>query len=344
MKRSVLVVSHADADGHVIAEQVRRNLAAVPSFDVSTIVDPERTKDHKTWTKLDAFPEVENADLVFFVDLMFAPASFTGEAESLVDFVSHRPSKLFFVLDHHPIPFRLLDRAPNLRALYQRDVVDCTFGIPSWMMCIAALLEKQETRIEALTNPVHVQLAEGIRRAAAPGGPLPGEKLLALLRYECWDELVALGLDDPANHRLPRGRRPKKWKASEPLRSLDALATKLIRSGKPTPGPRKTSRRKNMSYDLEIAPEVISPKAKVRPTKTAKAARGTDLEAIVMLLELAAISLTSSPDDHFTADQLFDEARKLGGDEIVLDRSDVDIVLDKASFLKKQKKNTYQLK
>lgn len=347
--RNVLVVSHADADGHVIAEQVRRNLALVPTFHVSTIVDPERTKDHKTWTKLDAFPEIETAELVFFVDLMFAPASFTAEAEALVEFVSKRPAKRFFVLDHHPVPFRLLERAPNLRALYQRDVVDCTFGIPSWMMCIAALLEKQHTRIGSLTTDTHKQLAEGIRRAAAPGGPLPGEKLLNLLRFECWDELVGLGLDDATNHRLPRGRRPRKWKASEPLRSLDELATKLVRSGKkPAPGRRKASTRRSMSYDLEIAREAISSKAVVAASasKTAarRPARSTDLEAIVMLLELAAISLTSSPGDTFTAEQLFDEARQLGGDEIVLDRSDVDIVLDKASFLKKQKKNVYQLK
>ena len=101
-----------------------------------------------------------------------------------------------------------------------------------------------------------------------------------------------------------------------------------------------------MSYDLELGTDLLPPKADIEPArrKSSPSARGTDLEAIVMLLELAAISLTSSPGDVFSADQLFNTARELGGDELVLDRKDVEIVLDKASFLKKQKKHTYQLK
>src|SRR5262245_56261408 len=121
--KEVLVVSHADADGHVIAEQVRRNLARVPGFNVSTVVDPDRTRDHKTWLKLDAIPEIETSDITLFVDLMFAPTSFAAEADALVDFVKQRPAKLFFVLDHHPLPGRLLRRASNLCPVYRSDVV-----------------------------------------------------------------------------------------------------------------------------------------------------------------------------------------------------------------------------
>lgn len=337
--RNILVVSHADADGHVIAEQVRRNLELVPTFNVTTLVDAVRTKDHKTWTKLDEISEIEQFDIVFFVDLMFAPSSFVAEADALVSFVAERPTKTFFVLDHHPLPMRLLGRAKNLHAQYQRDVVDCTFGSPSWMMAIAALLEKQPTRVTGYTQD-HKDLAEGIRRAAAPGGPLPGEKLSALLRFEYWGELIALGRDDKQNHYLPRGRRPSRWKISEPLRSLDELATKLVAGNRVT----NTKARSVMSYDLEIAPDRIPPKASLGKQRASSPVQGTDLEAIVMLLELAAISLTSAPDVRFTRQQLLEQARIIGGDDIVLDEADVDIVLDKAAFLVKEKQKKYRLK
>lgn len=337
--RDVLVVSHADADGHVIAEQVRRNLGLIPTFRVTTLVDVVRTKDHKTWTKLGQISEIDQFEIVFFVDLMFAPSSFVAEADALVRFVTDRPMKRFFVLDHHPLPIRLLGRAKNLHAQYQRDVVDCTFGSPSWMMAIAALLEKQPTRVTSFTQD-HRDLAEGIRRAAAPGGPLPGEKLSALLRYEYWGELIALGRDDKQNHRLPRGRRPARWKASEPLRSLDELATKLVKQKRVT----NTKARSVMSYDLEIAPDRIPPKASLGKRRASASVQGADLEAIVMLLELAAISLTSTPGVLFTKQQLLDQARAIGGEEIVLNEADVDLVLDKAAFLAKEKQKKYRLK
>ena len=336
--RDVLIVSHADADGHVIAEQVRRNLTLVPSFKITTLVDAARTKDHKVWTKLNDLSEIDRFDIVFFVDLMFAPSSFVAEADALVRFVTDRPAKTFFVLDHHPLPLRLLGRAKNLHAQYRRDVVDCTFGNSSWMMAIAALLEKQPTRVTGFTRD-HLDLAEGIRRAAALGGPLPGKKLSALLRFECWGPLIALGRDSKENHRLPRGRRPTLWKISEPLKSLDELATKLVARNRVT----NTEARSAMSYDLEIAPDCIPPKATF-DSSSSPPVHGTDLEAIVMLLELAAISLTSKPDDSFTRQQLLEQARIIGGDEVVLDETDVDIVLDKAAFLAKEKQKKYRLK
>jgi hypothetical protein len=340
MTRPVLVVSHADADGHVIAEQVRRNLAIVPTFAVSTIVDPKRTSGHRMWTALDSLPEIDAAEIIFFVDLMFAPASYGAEAEALVSFALARPMASFFILDHHPLPFRLLEQAPNLHPIYQRDVVDCTFGNPSWLMCIAALLEKQPTRADQYTTNVHTQLAEGIRRAAAPGGPLTGERLLALLRYECWPELIALGLDDKANHHLPRGRRPRVWEASEPLLALETLASELLRSEGRALDPHRISTRRSMSYDLEVAPECIPEKAQVHKQQRV---RGTDLEAITTLVELAAISLSHKPDDTFSEEELYDAACRIGGKGISLDKVDVKLVLDKAAFLKKEKRH-YRLK
>ncbi len=55
--------------------------------------------------------------------------------------------------------------------------------------------------------------------------------------------------------------------------------------------------------------------------------QGTDLEAIVMLLELSAIELTPEADARFTFEQLLAGACDIGGDEIVLDERDVRIVM-----------------
>ena len=333
MTRQVLVVSHADADGHIIAEQVRRNLATIRTFAVSTVVDPARTKDHNAWLHLEAFPEVEEADLVFFVDLMFAPSSFAQEADALVEFANARPSKRFFLLDHHPVPLRRLSTATNLRALYRRDVLDCTIGPSSWMMILAALCEKQPTRAKQLKKPVHDVLAKGIRRAAALGGPLPGEKLLALLRFDRWKDLELLGAEDASHHRMPRGRRPAGDALSRTLIELENTANELLR---------ETSQAHEgdirMAYDFDVAMDREPPKLAIPATQS------NDLEAIVVLLELAAIYLTPSPGTEFTLEELLDQARSIGGTDIALDDEDAKIVLDKASFLKKEGARRFCLK
>ena len=55
--------------------------------------------------------------------------------------------------------------------------------------------------------------------------------------------------------------------------------------------------------------------------------QGNDLEAIVTLLELGAISLTNKEGDLFTEDELIKAAQQYEGDAIKLDINDVKIVL-----------------
>lgn len=81
-----------------------------------------------------------------------------------------------------------------------------------------------------------------------------------------------------------------------------------------------------MSCDLEGSVPVFRPVAAAHPT---------DLEAIVMLLELAAISLTKGPESTFTATELIEEARRIGGDECPLDERDARIVLVYVKFLQR---------
>lgn len=67
----------------------------------------------------------------------------------------------------------------------------------------------------------------------------------------------------------------------------------------------------------------------------------TDLEAIVLLLELGAIELTPHDGATFTYEQLLAEARRYGGDEITLDECDVRIVLPLMKSIRKRGRDYY---
>jgi len=350
MTRRVLIVSHADADGHLIAEQTRRNLDLIPCFEVSTFVDPQITKDHGVWSKLGSIPEVEGADIVLFVDLMFAPTSFAAEATALVDFVRAYPEKQFFLVDHHPLPFRRLEAAPNLRVAYRPDVFECTVGPRSGMMVVAAICEKQNALVADIKVKSHELLASGMRRAAALGGPLPGEKLLSLLQHDSWDELAQLGSEDKNEHYLPRGRRPAGSVLSAALKQCDLAATNYI-SGTFIAAnslEKPAARSPIMPYDSEVA-QGLNIGDQRFPIDAGKRSRqnstvhSKDLEAIVTLLEVAALTLTTEPNATFSFERLCDEARELGGDEVTINDRDVKIVLEKASFLEKMGRE-YRLK
>lgn len=334
MKREVLVISHADADGHIIAEQARRNLESIDSFNVSVIVDPTRTRDHHMWLRLDSFPEVERADLVFFMDMMFGPDKFAEEASALVAFASARPAKKFFLIDHHPFPLRRLEKADNVRMIYRRDVFDVAFGPRSEMMVVAALCEKQRKEVADIVTPLHEQLAVGMRRAAAHGGDLPGEKLLALLRANRWTELLDLASEDKAEHWLPRGRRVAGHVPSAALVAATEAATRLLSGQAPvsdykTPRPRSDE----MAYDMTQAAFAYDHGVRVRRRNVGVSAK--DQEAILTLLEVAALSLTERPDATFTLDDLIRQAQELGGDEVAIAREDAEVVLEKANFVER---------
>lgn len=343
VRRDVLVVSHADADGHLIAEQTRRNLTLIPTFNVTTVIDPERTKDHNVWKKLEEIRAINAADIVFFVDLMFGPTTFAAEASALVDFVQARPAKRFFLVDHHPLPLSRLDSAENLRVTYRPEVFECAIGPRSGIMVVAALCEKQKASVSRIKRPLHELLALGMKRAAARGGPLPGEKLLALLRSDLWEGLAQLGQDDPSYHRLPRGRRPSTEPQSDTLRTLNETASELLADGGESAlnVMQLQSGRTDMTYDFEatdrfnVSGERFDFDAGQHIQFKNSRAHPTDLEAIVTLMEVAALSLTTEPDATFTYEELVREVRELGGEEVTIEERDIQIVLKKAGFLKK---------
>jgi hypothetical protein len=329
MSNRVVVIGHADADGYIIAEQARRNLAQVKSFDVDVVVDPDRTKDHKAWLNLDKFTEIDRADYVFFVDLMFAPATYAAEARALTNFVRSQPKKRFFLVDHHPLPLQRLEIADNLRAVYRSDVAECVIGPRTGMMVVAALCEPQPSEVvKNVKEPFLEDLARGMKRAAAPGGPLDGKKLSALLRANRWDALFDLAQDSAEFHRLPRGRRPKNAPLSKVMAELEQAASDLLTHRSQES---KSRARTNMAYDIanaELAYDTGRPILQRNVPSSPK-----DLGVIATLLEVAALSLTTEPGKLFTIDDLIREALEIGGEEF--DKNDVKIVLHKAGFVKK---------
>jgi len=59
-----------------------------------------------------------------------------------------------------------------------------------------------------------------------------------------------------------------------------------------------------------------------------------DLETLVTLLEVAALSLSESPTSTFSRDELIQEARLMAGADFEIDDRDAKIVLEKATFVR----------
>lgn len=344
MKKKVLVIGHADGDGHVIAEQTRRNIARINSFDVDVFVDPKLTKGHQSWLTLGEIEQIKDFEIIIFVDMMFSPSDFIKEANSVVKFAISNPSKRFFIIDHHPLPINRLYGATNIRAVYRPDVMECCIGPISGLMLLAAINERQFQFIRNLYTDDMEVVEKGLRRAAAPGGEMAGSRLLALVRNDCWEMLYALGHDDAAYHRLVRGRRSALAKKSELLLEIERVADGMVQGAisEKDRGQRNDWKNKMPALEFELERYSVSDKENDQYTNELTVSR--DLEALVTLLELAALSLTESPAATFSFDDLLLEAQELAGDEMNIERSDVEIVLDKARFVKNISANVLRLR
>jgi hypothetical protein len=335
MTRRVLVVGHADGDGHLIAEQVRRNLSLLPKSQVSVVVDPRRTQGHQAWLHLDRIPELEAADVVFFVDLMFSPFAFDEESDALIEYASSRPQVRFYVIDHHPLPLARLLSVPNIRTAYRPDVYECAVGPRSGMMVLAAICERQKEGVADVRKPHHDVLARGVRRAAAPGGSLAGGPLMELLKADRWDVIYALGEDDDVYHRLVRGRRVSNSPKSKVFAAAELAAENAHASFINKEMPLSTARIgriDSMPYDVGIE-RIVHESPDSSQLKNEPVA-SKDLEALVTLLEVAALSLSDSPNSTFSRDELIQEARLMAGPDFEIDDRDAKIVLEKATFVR----------
>lgn len=87
-----------------------------------------------------------------------------------------------------------------------------------------------------------------------------------------------------------------------------------------------------MAYDHDDTPGIA-----VAPTpRKAEKVSPRDLEAIVTVMDIAALCLTNAPDDTFTFEQLFAEMNNLGGPDLQFEERDVRTVLATYPMIAKQ--------
>ena len=199
---TAIVFGHADADGHLAAEQTRDYLVQ-RDLSVKTVVS-SKTHNYRFWEKLPEF-DLSDYELVIFVDIAFR---FREPSESLARLLvvsDRQPHKQFIAIDHHPlVPPR--NPRENVQLVEVSDPYDCCLGVPDPdRMQVAALCDGSPTRVTP--TPLLRRRALGVKRAAADVGGVAGDRLLELIRERRWDFFEALADEDYEMHRSARGFR-----------------------------------------------------------------------------------------------------------------------------------------
>ena len=218
---SVILFGHADADGHLAAEQSRDWLVE-RGAKVTTVVSAE-TRNFRFWEKLPKF-DLSGFTVVAFVDIAFRFRDPGDSLDRLLAVSDRQSQEHFIVIDHHPLVHPSSPRK-NVQLVEVSDPYDCCFGSPNpELMQIAALCDGASTSV--MPTPLLRKRALGVRRAAADLYGVAGNRLLELIRSRRWDFFEALAEEDQEMHRSARGIR-RSSNAVSPLleyaRSLSPL-------------------------------------------------------------------------------------------------------------------------
>ena len=203
---TAVVFGHADADGHLAAEQSRRNLEA-EGINVQETVVSQETRGHRFWER--GFSSYRFADigLVVVVDIAFNFKDAASSLEAVLEVVDCSPSTHFVVVDHHPLVYPASER-PNLTLREADSVFDCCYGTPSdELMVPAAICDGDAGAVRPRITETFEKRAVGVRRAAADRTGLAGSRLMALLRDSRWDVFDALASEPRHLHSSVRGWR-----------------------------------------------------------------------------------------------------------------------------------------
>lgn len=216
-----IVFGHADADGHLAAEQSRTNIEAQGIRVDEVVVGPE-TRNYSFWER--SFPSYDFTGfrLVVVVDIAFRFKDPDQSLKAVLEVADRHLETQFVVIDHHPIKQPATLRS-NLTLINADTVYQCCVGTPSEeLMVVAAICDGDGKAVESRTKDIHVKLADGVRRAAADIGGVAGPKLLELLKRRQWDFFEHLA-DEPSDfHRRVRGRRTARSAASPLLKAAMA--------------------------------------------------------------------------------------------------------------------------
>ena len=199
---SAIVFGHADADGHLAAEQTRDWLSR-QGVDVTTVVTSE-TRNYRFWGKLSRF-DLSGYRIVVFVDIAFDFKDRSNSLARLLDVSDRHLQTQFIVVDHHPLAHPQIPRQ-NVQLVEVADPYDCCLGVPdSELMEVAALCDGDPTAI--VPTPALRRRSLGVKRAAADVSGVSGDGLLQLIRERRWDFFEALAEEDRAMHLSARGIR-----------------------------------------------------------------------------------------------------------------------------------------
>ncbi len=213
-----IIFAHSDGDGHLAAEQTRRNLLEDGYEIGAVVVHPTLTRNYRFWEQHFQCADFDDCDHVFVVDIMLASKDPANTWEALLKRVRMEHDRQFHVIDHHAVELPKLPA--NLEVTISDSVYECCYGEPSELMLVAAVCDRDEEPVRHLLTERHRRLAVGVNRAVSERTVLAGGPLLRLLRDECWGVFEQFA-DEPAEyHRTFYGNRT----AKEPLSPLLQIA------------------------------------------------------------------------------------------------------------------------
>ena len=199
---SAILFGHADADGHLAAEQSRDWLVQ-RGVSVNTVVSAE-TRNYRFWEKLPNF-DLSAYGMIVVVDIAFRFQDPNDSLARLLAVSDREPEKEFVVIDHHPLAPPEEVRQ-NVHLIEVNDPYDCCLGEPApELMEVAALCDGAPTAV--YPTPLLKRRALGVKRAAADRNGVAGHRLLKLISERRWDFFEALAEEDRDMHRSSRGIR-----------------------------------------------------------------------------------------------------------------------------------------
>lgn len=203
-KRAVLF-AHADGDGHLAAEQSRRNLVEA-DVDVRVIVHPEKTRSWRFWLQHFQDADFGDAETVYVVDIMLGANDRYGCYRAMCERIGRERDRRFVVIDHHPVSG--LPKPPsNMELRFVPSVFECCVGKPEELMLIASICDSDEAPVKSQITETHRRRARGVARAVSERRVLAGGPILKLLAQDFWGVFEQLA-EEPSNfHRTFYGNR-----------------------------------------------------------------------------------------------------------------------------------------
>ena len=217
---SAIIFGHADADGHLAAEQSREWLVRKRTECQYGLVSSE-TRNYRFWEKLPDF-DLSSYGVVVVVDIAFRFRDPNDSLTRLLAVSDREPNKEFVVIDHHPL--LLPEKArQNVQLIEVNDPYDCCLGEPDpELMEVAALCDGAPTGVQP--TDLLKKRALGVKRAAADRNGVAGNRLLKLIRERRWDFFEALSEEGREMHKSPRGIRSASSKSSPLLEYAGSLS------------------------------------------------------------------------------------------------------------------------